>query len=400
MTSGEFDPDALLDADVATLDVPPGPAFAAWHLRVLSHAEFDAFKRPGSEGLLSAAQLAYLAWLNLLAPTTHNTVPQRLAIHDGEGALAVWIDRERILPESDGVGRQALVSLGCGIANVVLGARTYGWAAEVEVLPVAPERLRPSRAGEPQKERVAVIRFQRNPEGRDDVAWVRAMLSRKVVRAEFDERVKLDADLPAELAAIAARFPALELHLLTDAPSLLFLGKFQELADTTVVNRDAFALELGAWLLLDDAPNAVGMRGREFGLSPEATRRMRDGLLRRAPLLPDEIAGFAKVGNVGMRSSSAVAVLTVDDDGTAQRIDAGRAYEEMALLLERRGFATAMHAGITEVDAPNFALRGRLRTRRRPDVLFRIGRVLHATDGERPHSSRPHLRDVLIRADP
>jgi hypothetical protein len=221
-----------------------------------------------------------------------------------------------------------------------------------------------------------------------------------VVRAEFDEQVRLDEDLPAALTAVTARHAGLELHLISDAASLLFLGKVQELADTTVVNRDRFARELGGWLHADDAASTVGMRGREFGLSPDATRRFRDGLLRRAPLLPDEIAAFARVGNVGMRSSSAVAVITVDEDGTAQRVAAGRAYEEMALLLGRRGFVTAMHAGITEVDAPNLALRGRLRTRRRPDVLFRIGRALHPEDAARPHAARPHLAEVLLDAPP
>jgi hypothetical protein len=387
------DLDSFLDAERAAADVPAGPAFAAWRLRVLSREAFAALG--DSPSRLSRAQLAYLAWLDLLAPTTHNTVPQRLQIDADEGSLTIWIDRERVLPESDPVGRQALVSVGCGIANVELAARSHGWETDVEVVSVPAERLRPHVAGEPRHERVAILRFRPGAAPTSD-AWVHAMLARKVVRAEFDERVKLDADIPAKLFDVVARHPGLELHLVTDAASLLFLGKFQELADTTVVNRDRFALELGGWLLEDDAADAVGMRGREFGMSAEATHRMRQGLLRLAPLLPDEIAGFAKVGNVGMRSSSAVGVLTVDDDGTPQRIAAGRAYEEMALLLGQRGFSTAMHAGITEVDAPNFALRGRLRTRRRPDVLFRIGRVLRTEDGARPHSSRPHLRDVLL----
>jgi hypothetical protein len=56
-----------------------------------------------------------------------------------------------------------------------------------------------------------------------------------------------------------------------------------------------------------------------------------------------------------------------------------------------------MHAGITEVDTASLALRGRLRTRRRPDVVFRVGRPLRPEDEARPHSSRPHLRDVLLR---
>ncbi len=218
-----------------------------------------------------------------------------------------------------------------------------------------------------------------------------------MVRAEFGRAREARArDLAQQLVAIAGQHAGLTLHLITDAASLLFLGKFQELADTTVVNRDRFALELGAWLIEDDAAAKVGMRGREFGLSAEATHRLRHGLLRLGPLLPDEFAAFAKVGHIGMRSSSAVGVITVDHDNPKQRIAAGRAYEEMALLLEQRGFRTAMHAAITEVEAPNLALRGRLRTWQRPDVVFRIGRPLREKDGARPHSARPHLQEILF----
>jgi hypothetical protein len=66
----------------------------------------------------------------------------------------------------------------------------------------------------------------------------------------------------------------------------------------------------------------------------------------------------------------------------------------MALRLSLAGMSVAMHAGITEVEAPNRALGGRLRTFQRPTVVFRLGRPLRAADGERPHSSRPRFADV------
>lgn len=393
MSNASVDPDTFLDRDRRAADVPAGSVFDPWTLRVLTGDEFASH---GAGDQPSAAQLAYLCWLGLLAPSTHNVVSTRFQIDAEAGAITLAVDRRRVLPESDPVGRQALVSLGCSAANLLLAARHYGWEGDASLLGASAESLRPAVANEPLHPRVLTIRFRpASSAAALGDGWVRAMLTRKVVRAEFDQS-KLDPDLPAQLAAITARHPALELHLISDAPTLLFLGKFQEAGDTVVVNRDRFAIELGHWLHEDDAPDAVGMRGREFGLSPAATRRMRLGLLRQGELLADETAAFAKVGYHGMRSSSAVAVITVDEDGTAQRIAAGQAYEEMALLLEQRRYCTAMHAAATEVDAPNLALRGRLRTRRRPTVVFRIGRPLREEDGLRPHSSRPHLRDVLL----
>ena len=96
-----------------------------------------------------------------------------------------------------------------------------------------------------------------------------------------------------------------------------------------------------------------------------------------------------------MRSSSAVIVVTVHRDDLEHRLAAGRAFEEMALRLVMEGFALAMHAGITEVEAPNMALRGRLRTFQRPTVVFRVGKPLRQADAERSHAARPQLADAL-----
>ena len=123
------------------------------------------------------------------------------------------------------------------------------------------------------------------------------------------------------------------------------------------------------------------------------------GLLGELRLLPDETAGFARAGNLGMRSASAVAVLTAESDDLVHRINSGRAFEHCALQALRRGFAVSMHAGITEVEGPNLALRARLRTHSRPMVVFRLGKVRRQVDGQRSHSARPPLAEVIRPPD-
>jgi hypothetical protein len=226
------------------------------------------------------------------------------------------------------------------------------------------------------------------------------MRARRMVRAEYDGRQSLDPALADSLRRAATQLhPGLTLHLLTDAPTRIALGKFQEAADATVINRQRFARELGDWLLPNDSAAPVGMRGREFGLSDDAARHFHRGLRGEERLLPDETAGFAKAGNLGMRTATAVAVLTAERDDLPHRLAAGRAFQAIALRLSGAGWAVAMHAGITEVEAPNLALRGRLRTLHRPLVVFRLGVPANAEDGNRPHSSRPPL-DALWLVGP
>ena len=374
-------------------DVPDGVVFDAWRVPVLQPDEVTPHGVSARE-----AQLRYLASLALLAPSTHNTAPVRIHIDAAKGALELALARHAILPQSDAVGRQATISLGAAVANAALAAAAYAWSTTIEIRPEAEPLVRPAVDGADTIVPVATLTVTgATPTSEPrDLSIITAMLQRKMIRAEYDERVKLDAALARELAAVVHdTHPGLTLHLITDAPTLLALGKFQELADSTVINKPAFARELGDWFLENDSDRAVGMRGREFGLSDDAARRFRAGLMGTGPLLPDETVAFAKGGNIGMRSSSAVAVVTTARDDLAHRVAAGRAFEAMALRLTLADFAVAMHAGITEVEAPNMALRGRLRTFERPTIVFRIGRALRAEDGQRPHASRPPLEQIL-----
>jgi hypothetical protein len=353
------------------------------------------------EAAPSPDQLRYLCRFGLLAPTSHNTVPQRFQLLPS-GQLALWLDRAYVLPASDPTGRQATVSCGCVLAHLRLSAAAYGLRAVCEYASPEPCVL-PRVAGEPRYSLVARLRFEGSGSALDAVdgpAVLKAILERKMVRAEFDPRDELDLETQTELGAIVARYGGLSLNLLSDPLTLMILGKFQELADTTVFNREAFARELGDWLLPNDAPSPLGMRGLEFGLSDDVARRLHRGLLGLERLLPDEVSGLAKSANAAMRSSPGVAVLSTRGDTFENRLDAGQAFAEIAIAMVRRGWTTAMHAAITEVEAPNLALRGRLRVQARPTVVFRMGRPLRPTDGQRLHSTRPRLEDVLLSDPP
>lgn len=383
---------ALLESRAREIrDVPKEAPFDPWRLRILEAADFAA--------LPAADQLAYLGWYGLLAPTSHNTVSQRYRLSPSEPAIELWLDRSAVLPASDAVGRQAAVSLGCVAANITLAARAYGWAVEMAHASPSPRDIHPSNDEGPRYVRLSRLAFRPGAAPAEGGEMLRAMLARKVIRAEYDERVKLPPEAVDELHAITRKHPGLELHLLTDSATLLALGKFQELAENTVFNRDAFATELGQWLLENDATSLVGMRGREFGLSDEAARHIHRGLLREEELLPDEMAAFAKGSNVSVRSAAAMAVITVDEDSIPRRLSAGEVYEEIALRLWPRGFATSMQASVVEVEAPNLTLRARLRTRRRPTAVFRMGRPLREQDWHRPHPSRPPLSALILPED-
>lgn len=379
-------------------DVHSGVAFDAWRTRVLSMEEFQ--QAGGIDESPNHAQLRYLATLASLAPTSHNTVPQRFGFDRRPAQLELWLDRRRVLPHSDAEGRQATISCGCVASFLAIGARAYGYQMIQHIEVERAENVRPLGVGDERYTLLSRISFAPAPRLARSQEWLGAMLARRSQRSEFDPCTPLDETVVSGMQQIVDAYPNLGIHVLTDPPTRMAIGKFQELADTTVFNRESFARELGDWLLPNESLRSVGMRGQEYGLSDAAALHFHRGLLGTERLLPDEIASLAKTSNWGMRSASAVVVLTADDDLPATRMLAGMALGELLLYLEIEGWVTALHAAITELDVPNLALKGRLRTSRRPVVVFRVGRIGASIGSRRPHSARPPLDDLMVPENP
>jgi hypothetical protein len=378
-------------------EAPASDPFELWELSALSQEDFMALGTPGRD--LSLAQLRHLAAYNLLAPTSHNTVPQRFLFPSTGNAIEICLDREVILAASDPSGRQASISVGCGIANLIHAARHYGFAASVEVYDALSSTVLPLRPGEVRFARVAQVRFQRGPVSAPE-SVLHAMLERRSVRADYNASVALPAELSRALARlIGEQYPKLEFHLVSDASTVGFLADLQGLADSTALSRDDFTAELGQWLIENDSDSPLGMRGREYGMSDELTLGMQARLQSEIRLKPEEVSGLARGGNVGIRSSSAVGIIAVPRDDLPHRVLAGRAFEDLVLTLHQHGFVTAMHASITEIESPNLALQARLGTRGRPVVVFRMGQPLEPRDARRPHSARPSVNDVTLTTD-
>jgi hypothetical protein len=368
--------------------------FELWQLTTLSPDQFYALG--SSDANLSLAQLQHLAAYNLLAPSSHNTVPQRFIFPSEGNTIEIYVDREVVLPASDPTGRQASISVGCGIANLLHAAHCYGFDAAVEVFDAAAPSVLPHRPAEARYARVARVCFKRGTT-LEPKAVLHAMLERRSVRADYNASVALPPALGANLKGLMlSSYPELEFHLVDDARTLEFLADLQELADSTALSREDFTTELGNWLIENDSDSPLGMRGREYGLSDELTHSVQARLLSEIRLRPDEVSGLARGGNIGIRSSSAAGIIVAPSDDLQHRVLAGRAFEDLVLTLHQRGFVTAMHAAITELESPNLALQAQLRTRGRPLVVFRMGQPLDLRDAARPHSARPRVGDVTL----
>lgn len=359
-------------------------------MKILSQEEFNTQD--------IGKKLEYLCQFGLLAPTSHNTVPERFKLMPRDNSIEVYLDRELILPASDKTGRQACISLGTVCSNILIAAKVYGLEGKITYYDPDPTIITPWDQKEPRLIFLVKIKVNSHQSIHKSQDSLKNIIDRKVVRGEYDESIKLEEKLTEDIKLyVQSNYPNLTLHLIEDPQSLHFLGKIQEMADTTVFNDPAFSKELGDWLLPNtDTTTHSGMRGAEFGLNDQMAARMHNGLSGKIPLLPDEIAAFAAGGRFLIKHSSAVAVITAKEDTATQRIQAGQAYEDLALKLLNKTFSTSVHAGTIEVNSANLMLRSFLKTTDRPMMLFRIGKPKRKEDANRPLSLKPNLEELLI----
>lgn len=377
-------------------DVPPGEAFDAWSLRIKSPEELESL--PTKEKLL------YFSWFANLAANTHNAVPWRFELSEEHETVRLWVDRKFILPASDKVGRQATISMGCCIENLVRAAQTYGRTATIQLETNDPETFLPFEEWENQEEQVkpfATIRFEQTGQGVFDESDLKAVLKRKVFRGQMDNRHALTPELKEVLRSIFMKHPTLTRKV---ASSYIEKGLFsipQETSMLTVLNLKQFRDELGKNMNADsDTETPRGMRPREFGLRDTAGERFFKGLQVGATeeemLTAFEILGFARTERNRIVESSSVIFLS-SDDTIMDRVEAGRTYEEMAIELLKLDIYTSVHAAVTEVnEVSDNSIVQKFFGGKRPTVIFRMGKPLDQKDIQTPHASRPSMSELLV----
>ena len=66
------------------------------------------------------AKMKYMLSYAILAPNSHNTQPWKFEIDKKNRYLHIYLDWQRTLQYSDRYNREAYISLGCALANLIV----------------------------------------------------------------------------------------------------------------------------------------------------------------------------------------------------------------------------------------------------------------------------------------
>lgn len=369
---------------------------SAWKVVELSSDQFWSLSKEAH--VLTDTQLQYMCYYALLAPTSHNSIPERFRVDADNQRIEIFLDRFFVLPQSDAKARQAVISIGAVLYHIRATAAFFDLACDVDY-PDLSETFTHASFDDPSRYvKLATCSFCFSPPRKKQPQTLALIKARKSVRSLYDKTVQLPEVVVQSISELAGQYSPLRVQVITDKLAKQQTAKFQEQADRFMLEDPRFTHELGEWLLPNgDYSVPYAMRGTEFGFDDEYSRSIHDALSGKSRLYADQIGSFAKGGKAGIESASAVVVITSATDDPYAWLLAGQLYDELCLMLVAHSFVTAVHAALTEVDWASVVFRTTvLKTSERPLVLLRIGRPADTSALARPHAVRPNLDQVLV----
>ena len=364
--------------------------FQSWNQSPLSVEQF--WQLPDNE-----SRFKHLALVSTLAANSHNTQPWLYEYQSLQNSLIIKIDNTKVLPISDVKGRQAVISIGCAVANFEIAARALQCVLEKNILMVDEQVV------SSQLQAIKVVEFkkmQRSPVvsvTEEQTKLYRACFSRRVDRGEYDHDRKIAGEILKQIQNLGQDY-GVSTILISDWGRKVALAELQSQADSFVINNKQFAEEfVNDWMIENDSQSYYGMPGDTFRLNDQQTNKIKKRFQDKLGFESDDAVAISQLGKKGILSCQCVGMLTVEKDTPLQWLNAGYVLQLGALIFEANSMAWAVHAGLAEVSQVNMLmLRPIAMTAKRPVILFRAG-YLKSSEKRSPHSPRVPIDNLWSR---
>jgi nitroreductase len=185
-----------------------------------------------------------------LAPSSHNAQMWSVRAYPEAGRLAVAVDGDRVLAVTDPEGREALISLGCFVENLVRALEAFGHDVAVTVAEPEAGAPRDVAATWAESQELVVVDYSGGSPTPGAVRQdeLQVMLTRHTEKSPTTTR-------PLPDAAVAALFPAAGANphwVPRSSPAFAYLAEATVAATVAANGRQAVRDELAAWLRFSD----------------------------------------------------------------------------------------------------------------------------------------------------
>jgi hypothetical protein len=268
----------------------------------------------------------------VLAPSNWNTQPWRM---EAQGAsIRLLTDAHRALPVTDPDQRAMLVSLGAALENMLIALRAYGLQPTVAYFP------------DDVPGTIASVSWAPAPAGARDRLLFRAIPDRRTNRHDFDGR----GIYPQNRAALAAQVTSdLRLHWIEERDGIRSVAELAADATEAGIRDRRAQRERWAWLRFgdDDARrHGDGVTVESLDCGVVASVLAGSYFDPGSSLLRFGAQSAARKARSAIRGAGALVLITAPASGGPAWVNAGQAYERLALRAVTLGIAQQI------VDAP------------------------------------------------
>jgi hypothetical protein len=266
----------------------------------------------------------------VLAPSHWNAQPWRFEVDADE--LRVLLDPQRVLPLDDPDQRFAQMSLGAALENLLVAARAWGQQPSVRYLPWGT-------APRPGTSLVAAAVSWKPAERPRDRLLFSAVTERRTNPHPYDGRA---ITIPSRGQLLAQVGEEVRVHWLEDRGDIHAVGELVRDAVEQVMSDRAAQAERVLWLRDsegDARSHGDGLTAERLGLGGPARWIAGHSLNPESHFYGWGTGSMAKDTRDLVRSSGALALLTLPTRSDAGWIMGGQAYERFALRASTLGIA-------------------------------------------------------------
>ncbi|MBK9062971.1 MAG: nitroreductase family protein [Acidobacteria bacterium] len=366
----------------AALVTAPGGGCAARPLEALRPWEGP----PGSPGD-GDPRLRLAAWA-LLAPNAHNKQPWLVDLR-GDG-IDLYVDPRRLLPETDPVSRQIMISQGTFLELLSIAAAHEGLLARIELFPSGIEP-----AGDVGQRPVAHVTLTPQRDLRKDELFP-FIRQRHTNRRPYADPAPTDPEV-AVLAA-SAEGAGIRFRCLRGTATLSRAAALMTEAMRIETATKRMHAETVAMLRFDDAEAERlrdGITLQNLGLTGLRLFVARSFVSRERAFSPDFLKRTVDATRTQAFSAPALGLLSTTDRSRADEVNVGRAFARLHLTATKLGLSLHPMSQVLEIESERtrFVAEVLGSPAEEPQMLFRLGR-----SAPTPHSPRRDVSALVQRA--
>ncbi len=322
------------------------------------------------------SKIRYLLRFAILAPSAHNTQPWKCKIIDT--SVHIYFDQNHALGLSDPVHRQAYLSLGCFVTNLIVAAKAFNMKPKTTWLPEGESIINAAATIELYGINTAQY-TEENTQG------LKLILNRRVDRSRYN-----GVKIPIEdiiLIKDIEHDKDLSIDIISDQQPIKKISRMVRVGMEFAFRNPKFRKELAEYVIPNSSTRNDGIPGHTANL----------GLLESL-VMPHAIRQFDIGNSQGKKeeklflSSSSVIIVSSQTDDLYAWLRAGALYQQIALKLTELKISHAVSGAPIEAPLLPQKIQHLLGSDNRPQMLFRIG----YSNSLANHSPRRGVSDILV----